>query len=59
MEVLFSFVPLCFPSWFCGAAFCSFGKPPIPPDAPVTMMIFFMLNFLPGSNFEMQQNQDF
>src|SRR5438552_18382503 len=25
MEVLLSFVPLCFPSSFCGAAFCSFG----------------------------------
>src|SRR6266481_2810526 len=25
MEILLSFVPLCFPSSFCGAAFCSFG----------------------------------
>src|SRR5467141_2332357 len=25
MEVLLSFVPLCFPSSFCGAALCSFG----------------------------------
>src|SRR5258708_7359336 len=25
MEVFLSFVPLCFPSSFCGAAFCSFG----------------------------------
>src|SRR5207302_6799798 len=40
MEVLLSFVPLCFPSSFCGAAFCSFGEPPIPPDAPVTMALF-------------------
>src|SRR6267378_6957739 len=40
MEVLLSFVPLCFPSWFCGAAFCCFGEPPIPPDAPVTIALF-------------------
>src|SRR5258705_2525431 len=40
MEVLLSFVPLCFPSSFCGGAFCAFGEPPIPPDAPVTMALF-------------------